>query len=175
MKLGAFLIQESPSGTVSTVVGLENIPESIRFISTLANPDYVDLFTITTDLAVGTTAEEWARAVLELAPVSRRNARVLWRVMGLRLGPRNSPNHVQGWLITGRRDDWVRAETASWYMSAEAVCLLQDEQVSISLSLRYQSTVARLVWATVGPPHRKAVPVMLRQAACLIDRKRRSV
>jgi hypothetical protein len=33
--------------TVSTVVGLRNVPEAIRSRGALANPDYVDLCTVT--------------------------------------------------------------------------------------------------------------------------------
>jgi hypothetical protein len=33
---------------VSSVVGLGNVPESIRSLDTLASPDYVDLHTVTT-------------------------------------------------------------------------------------------------------------------------------
>ena len=81
--------------------------------------------------------EQWARAVLEQAPLARRNARLLWRLMGLRLGPPHSPDHVQGWRIAARGDNWIRVETASWYMTAQAVCLVEEGHVSLSLSLRY--------------------------------------
>lgn len=108
------------------------------------------------------------RAVLERAPVSRRNARRLWRVLGLRLGPRHSPGHVQGWKIAASGDDWLRIETASWYLTAQAVCLVEEGRVSLSLSLRYDRRVAALVWALVSGPHQRAVPVMLQQAVRLM-------
>jgi hypothetical protein len=95
-------------------------------------------------------------------------SRVLWRLMGLRLGPRHSPDHVQGWKIAARSDNWLRVETASWYMTAQAVCLVEEGQVSISLSLRYDRPIAALVWALVSGPHQRAVPVMLRQAVELM-------
>ena len=153
---------------VSSVVGVNDVPQAVRSLTTLADPDYVDLFTITTPRATDKTAEEWARAILEQAPVSRRNARILWRLMGLRLGPRNSPDHVQGWKIAARGDNWLRVETASWYASAQAVCLVEEGQVSISLSFRYDRPFAKLVWFLVSDPHQRAVPVMLHQAAKLM-------
>jgi hypothetical protein len=153
---------------VSTVVGVDEVPGTVRSIVTLADPDYVDLFTVPTPIAEDRSAEEWARAVLEQSTLARRNARLLWRLMGLRLGPRNSPHHVQGWKISGRGTNWLRAETASWYMTAQAICLVEQRQVSISLSLRYDRPVARLVWAGVSGPHQRAVPVMLRQALRLL-------
>jgi hypothetical protein len=150
--------------TVSSLVGVHDVPEAVRSLTTLTDPDYVDLFTVTTPAAADRPAEEWARAILEQGP----SARVLWRLMGLRLGPRHSPGHVQGWKIAARRDNWLRVETASWYLTAQAVCLVEEGQVSISLSLRYDRPIAALVWAVVSGPHQRAIPVMLRQAVGLI-------
>ena len=63
--------------TVSSFVGVHDVPEAVRALTTLAEPDYVDLFTVTTPQATDNSAEEWARAVLEQAPLARRNARLL--------------------------------------------------------------------------------------------------
>jgi hypothetical protein len=147
-----------------------DIPEAIRSLSTLASPDYVDLFTAWTSEASDRSPEQWARTVLEETPLGR-NARVLWRLMGLRLGPRLSPDHVQGWKIAEHGDNWIQVETASWYMTAQAVCLIEEGQVSVSLSLRYDQPIARLVWALVSGPHQRAVPVMLSQAMRLVERR----
>jgi hypothetical protein len=154
--------------TVSSLVGVHDVPEAVRALTTLAEPDYVDLFTVTTPQATDNSAEEWARAVLEQAPLARRNARMLWRLIGLRLGPPHSPDHVQGWKIAERGDNWLRIETASWYLTAQAVCLVNEDQVSLSLSLRYDRPIAAFVWARVSGPHQRAVPVMLHQAVKLM-------
>ena len=114
--------------TVSTVVGLINIPEAIRCLDTLESPDYVDLFTATTSGATDRSAEEWARAVLEDTTIGR-SAPVLWRRLGLRLGPTPSTDHVQGWKIADRGRDWIRIETSSWFMTAHAVVHVDDGQV----------------------------------------------
>ncbi len=150
---------------VSKWVALPAVPKSVRPHTTIAEPDYVDLFTLTTPRAQTYSAEEWTRTVLEAAPLARRSARALWRVIGLRLGPNGSPEHVQGWRIAAGGDGWLRLETASWYLTAQAVCLLEEDSVSLSLVLHYdRSPVAELVWAFVAGPHQRAVPVMLRQA-----------
>jgi hypothetical protein len=152
-------------------VGVNAVPEVVRSRATLADPHYVDLFTLATPRATDWSAEDWARAIFEQAPLARHNARLLWRLLGLRLGPRHSPDHVQGWIIAGRGDDWLRAETASWYMTAQAVCLVEKGQVSISLALRYDHLVARPVWSIVCGPHQRAVPIMLRQAVTALERE----
>jgi hypothetical protein len=163
-------VELSPSDRVWSLVGQHEVPEVVRSLTTLSEPDYVDFFAINMSEMANWSAERWARAILEEAPVARRNARVLGRLMGLRLGPRNSPDHVQGWKIAARGDNWIRVETGSWYATAQALCLVESEQASISLSLRYdQPVVAALVWAFIRGPHQRAVPVMLHQAAGLLQ------
>ena len=88
--------------------------------------------------------------------------------MGLRLGPRHSPGHVQGWKIAARGANWLRVETASWYMTAQAICLVEEGQVFISLSLRYDRPIAALAWGRRVGPHQQAIPGMLREAAGLM-------
>lgn len=161
-------VESQAKRTTSSVVGASKVPQVVRSLITLEGPDYVDLFSIATPIAMDKSAEEWARAVLEGAPLARRNARRLWRLMGLRLGPPRSPDHVQGWRIVGRGDHWLRIETASWYMSGQAVCLVEEGRVSLSLSLHYDSPIARAVWAVIEGPHQRAVPVMLHQAVKLL-------
>jgi hypothetical protein len=156
-------------GRVSRSVGPENVPETIRSLGRISKPDYVDLYSVRTAGATQGTAEQWARAILEEAPVSRRNARMLWRFMGMRLGPRGSPEHIQGWNIAARGDNWLVAETGSWYLTAQAVFLVEQDQISISLSLRYDHPVAAAVWRLIEGPHQRAVPVMLHQAVRAMD------
>ena len=99
-------------------------------------PDYIDSFTLHTSAARERSAERWARAVLEEAPLSRRSARRMWQLMGLRLGPPPySAGHVQGWTIADTGANWIRLETQSWYLSAQAVCVLDDVEPAPSLSL----------------------------------------
>lgn len=156
------------AGRVSKVVGLHDVPVTVRSLAAFADPDYIDLFTVTTPIATDHSAEEWARAILEQTPLSRRNARRLWRVLGLRLGPAHSPDYVHGWKIAARGDNWLRIETASWYAAAHAVCLVEDEQVSLSLSLRYDRPPAALIGAFASGLHQRGLPVMLHQAVKLM-------
>ena len=158
------LVKE-PAGTVRRAVGGHEVPRVVQSLGRIAPPDYIDCFTIAVPHATDETPERWLRAIMEEGALARRNARRLWRLLGLRLGPRGSREHVQGWKITAREHDWHRVETASWYLTAQAVCLVEDEQVSLSLSLRYDNRLAAaLVWRFIAGRHQRAVPVMLRQA-----------
>ena len=149
--------------TVSTVVGLSNVPEAIRSLDTLARPDYVDVITLTTSEVMDKLPEEWARAALEDTPTGR-SAPLLWRLLGVRLGPRPSPDYVQGWKIADRGDDWIRIEATSWFMTGHAVVHVEDGKVSVALFVRYDRPIAALIWPPVSVMHRRGVPVMLRQA-----------
>jgi hypothetical protein len=155
-------------GRVATLVGVHDVPQAVRSLTTFPDPDYVDMFTVATPLAADRSPEAWARAILEQAPLASQNAREFWRLMGLRLGPQHSSDHVQGWWIAARGDTWLRLETASWYLSAQAVCLVNADEVSLSLSLRYDRAEAAVVWALVSGQHQRAVPVMLHQAVKLV-------
>lgn len=152
------------SPLVTTVVGPHHFPEEVRSLTTLANVDYADLFLARTTSAGDLAAEGWARAVLEETPLARASAYRLWRLLGLRLAPRGSDGHVEGWRIADQGSDWIRIETRSWYMHAEAVFAVRPDEVRLGLSLQYDLPVAAAVWAAVGPMHRRGVPPMLRQA-----------
>ena len=71
---------------------------------------------------------------------------------------------MQGWKIAARGDNWIRLETASWFITAHAVVHVDDRHVSLALFIRYDRPVAALVWPPVSIMHRRAVPTMLRQA-----------
>ena len=144
-------------------VGVRNVPEPIRRLEPLADPDYADVFTVLTSRATDRSGEAWARAVLEHTPIGRSAPRV-WRALGLRLGPGSSPDHVQGWRIAARGDDWIRLEATSWFMTAHAVIHLEDGRLSLALFLRYERAIAALIWPPVSLMHRRGVPAMLRQA-----------
>lgn len=157
--------------TVVTVVGVANISEEVRSFAALDHANYADLFTATTDLAADWSAEQWARAVLEDTPTGR-SAPVLWRLLGLRLGPTPSVDHVQGWKIADGGDGWVRIETASWCMTAHAVVTVEGPRVSLALFLRYDRPEAALIWPAVSALHRRGVPVMFRQAVSIQSARR---
>jgi hypothetical protein len=140
-----------------------NVPEAIRSLSTLASPDYVDLFTVTTSQAAGKSPEQWARAGAEDA--ASLAGQFVWRVLlGLRLERRPSPDYVAGWKIADRGDSWVRLEAASWFLTAHVVVQVDDRQVSVATFIRYDRRIAALVWPPLSIIHRQGMPVLLRHA-----------
>jgi hypothetical protein len=143
-----------------------DIPESIGSLGGLANPDYLDLFTATTNEASVKTAEDWARAVLEGGPYYLRlGVFVAQRLLlGLRLGPRRSPDYIHGWKIAARGDSWVRIEALSWMMTASLVFKVDEVRLSMAAFFRYDRRMAALVWPPIAIAHRKVGRALMRRA-----------
>jgi hypothetical protein len=75
-----------------TTVPQVPMPTHARTLSSL-RPDYEDCFVVGVGHNRERTAEEWARAVLEGAPLEVRRG---WRLLGLRLGPLRGADRVLG-------------------------------------------------------------------------------
>ena len=157
---------------VSVVDGCD-VPVTMRALAAMPDADYVDVSVLPAEDATDWPPEEWARAVLESAPSARRFAFIPWRVfLGLRLGPWPSPDHVHGWKIAGRGDDWLRLETSSWLMTCHAVVHVEDGQVSAALFVRYDHPIAALWWPPLSIVHRRAMPVIMHQGAKILRARR---
>ena len=151
---------------VPPVAWQRDVPESIRSLVGLTSPDYVDLFTARTNEASEKSAEDWARVALEEAPDHLRLAVVLAQrlVLGLRLGPRRSPDYILGWKIADRGDRWVRTEAASWMMTASLVFKVDEAELSVATSVRYDRRMAALVWPPISIVHRKVGLALMHRA-----------
>lgn len=152
------------SDSAPTVLQQQDIPEAIRALSTIADPDYVDLFTLRTSSARDRSPEQWARAVFEDA-LGYVKGFLIWRVIiGLRLKRRGSPDCVAGWEIADRGEDWLRMAAHSWMLTAHLVFQTDDEQVSLATFIRYNHPVAARAWPRLSRKHRAAAPALLREA-----------
>jgi hypothetical protein len=138
----------------------------MRLLGGLASPDYLDLFTASTNAASQRSAEEWARAVLEGAP-NHVGLPALFAqrfLLGLRLGPRRSPDHIFGWKIAGRGDGWVRIEAASWLMTGAMVFKVDEARLYLATFVRYERRITALVWPPGSLFHRRVGLTALRHA-----------
>ncbi|MFG3258800.1 hypothetical protein [Streptomyces sp. NPDC048172] len=147
------------------VVQQHEIPATIRALSPLAAPDYIDLFTLTTPEPTDVPPERWARVAFE--DVAGLGGQFIWRVLlGLRLARRrrSSPTHIAGWRIAGRGEDWIRVEARSWMLTGHLVVHVDGErrQVSLATFLRYDRPVAARVWTPLSAKHRSVAPALLR-------------
>jgi hypothetical protein len=145
-----------------SVIQQRNIPEVIRSLSGMDSPDYIDLFTVTTNGAADASAEQWSRTAIE--DVAGLGGQFIWRgVLGLRLKSRPSTERVGGWKIADRGEDWIRLEASSWFLTAHLVVRLDDEHLSAGTFIRYDRPIAALIWVPASAVHRRLMPGLLRQ------------
>jgi len=150
------------AGFAGRAVGTHQVPASVRALSSLPDPDYADLFTLSTGIEAA--PERWARAMFGDVPGPAEL--LIWRgLLGLRLARGRSPATVAGWQIGGRGEDWIRLEAASWFLTANLLVQAADGRVSLGTFLRYDRCVGRGVWPPLSAIHRRIVPGVLRDAA----------
>jgi hypothetical protein len=150
---------------VAGAVGTRNVPESARVHSSLPDFDYIDRFTLATD--VDATPEQWARAMF--GDVPSIGQRLIWSgVLHLRLSRGRSPDTVAGWLIGGRGPDWLRLVAASWFLTANLIVATADGRVSLTTVVRYERRVGHRAWPRLSAFHRRLIPGVLRGAAATI-------
>ena len=150
------------SDLVDRAVGTHEVPGPVRTLSSLPDPDYADLFTLSTDTEA--TPEQWARAMFGDVPSVAE--RLIWRgLLGLRLTRGRSPATVAGWQIGGRGADWIRLEAASWFLTANLLVQTAEGRVSLATFLRYDRRLGRGAWPPLSAIHRRLVPGVLRDAA----------
>jgi hypothetical protein len=158
------------AGFVERAVGMHQVPGSVRALSSVPDPDYVDLFTLSTDTEA--TPERWARAMFGDVPSVAEL--LIWRgLLGLRLAGGRSPATVAGWRIGGRGEDWVRLEAASWFLACNLLVQTADGRVSLATLLHYDWFLGRGVWPPLSAIHRRVVPGLLRGAAARVAAKSR--
>ncbi|WP_187363957.1 hypothetical protein [Streptomyces piniterrae] len=130
----------------------------------MTDPDYIDLFTLTTQDASHRSPEQWARAAFD--DVAGLRGQLTWRVLlGLRLkGRGSSADHVAGWQIIDRGDRTIVLKAHSWMLTGGLAVRVDDGQVSLATFVRYDRPIATRVWSLLSAVHRRAVPGLLRDA-----------
>jgi hypothetical protein len=149
---------------MQTVLQEREVPEAMRSLSTFDDPQYEECFVARSAEPLRRSPEWLARTAVEESPATRRAGPLVWRALGLRLGPRPSPDHIAGWRIAARGDDWIRIETGSWFASVELVVRVHGSELHEAMFIRYDHPAARLIWPPVSVFHRRAMPSILRYA-----------
>jgi hypothetical protein len=157
-------------GTVRQVT----LPPAARALSTLSHVDYQDAFLVETGPAQDRTGEQWARAILEYAPMSTRNALCRgWSALGLRLGSTQSDRCVLGWEVRRSTPD-VALLGASGRLGLSGELLFERQQHTLLFAtfLQLENPIARALWTRIAPRHRQEVRNLLKQANCPERRQR---
>jgi hypothetical protein len=86
-------------------------------------------------------------------------------VLRLRLSPIGTPDHLMGWKIVDADHDSIRLGAAGPLIEGVLVARRTGSAAALETSVTYRRPlVARLVWAAVGPVHRRVGPYLLRRA-----------
>jgi Protein of unknown function (DUF2867) len=144
------------------------VSEQIRALDTLAEPHYAAAWEVASAEGDARSPEQWARATFEDAPRALRAFIVAgWRVgLGLRLGPRPSPDHVLGWKIVSAGTDLIGLSVQSALLgTAHLMWQLEGSRVTLASFVRYEKRGARPIWWAVQPLHHRIVPYLLGRAA----------
>lgn len=141
------------------------VPETIRALGALANTDYADIVTASIDetLAepeqlIDVALKGLPRGLLLLIPLVQRV------FLGLRLNLRPAPDHLLGWKIADRGENWIRIEAASWFLTGHVVMHSDGGQLSFASFIRYDRRLAALVWPPISLIHRQVALALVRSA-----------
>jgi hypothetical protein len=140
------------------------LPPAARALTTLPRVDYSDAFLVESGSTQKWSAERWARAVLEDAPVAIRTKLLLgWSAIGLKPATRGS---VLGWEIRVSRPDFVLLGRDSLIgMPGELLFKCEPEALLFATFVHHANHVARAVWAAVEPAHVRIVQHVLEQGS----------
>jgi hypothetical protein len=149
----------------STVRWRREVPEAIRSLGALANADYADIVTAPInetpadpEQLIHAALKGLPRGLLFVTPFVQRV------VLGLRLKLRPSPDHILGWRIADRGENWIRIEAASWFLTGHVVMHADEGQMSFASFIRYDRRLAGLVWPPVSLIHRQVALALVRGA-----------
>lgn len=149
----------------STVRWQREVPDAIRSLGALTDADYADIVTATMDDTPSGTPEQLIHTALKSMP----RALLLFipfvqRVfLGLRLKLRSSPDHLLGWKIADRGENWIRIEAASWFLTGHVVMHIDEGHMSFASFIRYDRRLAALVWPPVSLIHRQVALALVRR------------
>ena len=139
------------------------VPNSILDLSSISEPDYVDLFTLTTTGEFTWSAEEWARAMFGDVPDFA--TLVIFRgILGLRVSRQRSRELISGMAISGRGEDWLRLEAHSKAITDNLVVQAGPQHVSLATFMQYHRRSGKWRWTPTSAVHRRIAPGLLRSA-----------
>jgi hypothetical protein len=135
------------------------VPPAVRALSTLDRVDYADAFRVELEDVRDRTAEQWARAMLEDAPLAVRGQLLSgWSSLGLKVGG----GSVLGWHVRASTPDVVLLGADSRIgMPGQLLFLRERGALLFATFVRQRNPVARALWARVERVHLATVRRLL--------------
>jgi hypothetical protein len=149
------------------------VPAAARRLSTLPRIDYADAFLVEGGPAEIRTGEQWARAILEDAPIIVRSAlRWGWLGLGVELGSTRSNRFVLGWEVRRSTPEFaLLGATSRVGLSAELLFERRRQSLLFATFVQQENPIARAVWTGIGPGHRQVVRYVLEQGGHRVRQK----
>jgi hypothetical protein len=131
--------------------------------------DYTDVFEAPIPDGDLRTAEQSLRDAVGDEPGAGGTV-VVWihrHILGFRLGPYSSPDHIIGWPILSSDHDEIVLAAHGPLMQGQLTLRRQDgRRATLTTRLHYRRKVtAGAVWTVVGPLHRVIAPRLIERAA----------
>ena len=150
--------------TVADTCTVGRIPPAAEPAAT-GEPDYSDAYEVRLAQPDGHTAEEWVRAALDHSPRVQQLIRFV-HARVLRFEVSTEPGSLLGWRTLSSTPESFHITTGGPLLRAEIVARRRSATAAtLTTSLFYRSRHAALLWAVVGPLHRRVAPYLLRRAA----------
>jgi hypothetical protein len=142
------------------------VPAAARALSTLARIDYADAFILDTGPVRDRTAEQWARAILQGAPITVRSKLLAgWSAIGLKLGRGRCGRSVLGWQVRASTPEFVLLGAESNIgMPGQLLFKRETQALLFCTFVQHDNPIARAAWAAVVPAHVRTVRDILEQA-----------
>jgi len=140
------------------------VPAGVAEIAGLGRIDYDEAFTFETGTVL--LPEEWARLILEGAPLSKRLQMIgAWTALGIRLALPGTTGQVLGWRIRhSDADAVVLGVHAAVGLTARVVIQVERQRVTHTMVVRYDRALGRRVWSRMAPGHHRFVRALLNRA-----------
>jgi hypothetical protein len=140
-------------------------PSALAALAALTPADYRESLTLTATRT--RTAEQWARLVLERAPLSARAQMItVWTLLGIRLAPPWSTSQVLGWRILHATPDAILLEArAATGLTARLVFHVSGTTLTQAMLVRFDRPLGRRIWTRLAPGHRRFLKSLLSRAA----------
>lgn len=131
--------------------------------------DYEVAFEIERPEGVPRSAERWARAMFEEAPLAMRWFLIVgWSAITCRISPRRSPARILGWQIESTSPQTAVIAVRAWVgLTSRLIFFADDDLVTVASFVRFTGPVtplARVVWAATVPLHERILPHLLTAA-----------
>jgi hypothetical protein len=141
------------------------LPADARALSTLSRIDYTDAFRL--DAGVDRPAEQWARAMLNDAPLAVRARLVAgWLALGLNLRGPWSARRVLGWKVEHRDPDVVLLVAESWLgLRGQLLFASEPDGLLFATFVQQNNPLARSLWVAITEHHQQVVQSLLVHAA----------